>query len=309
MTYQADAQDFTSRASPPPARPWRQRARAAAREPLVHFLLLGAMLFWLYAVIVPPDPASRTIIVDQPKLLEYLQYRAKRFDAEGAEIALGRMTPEQREQLVSEYLEQEILYRQALRYGLDRDDDMIKQRIVQKSRFILEAGNRREPTEEELRSYYRNHLNDYTEPQRVTLTHVFFDRTLHGAATKRIAEAAVGSLNAQRAGFSDAREIGDRFPYLVNYVDRPGDYIAEHFGEPFVDEVLKRAPIGRWHGPVESQYGWHGVFVTGRKAAETLPFEQVQDDVARSFGEERAKQQRDESLAKLKRDYDIRIEL
>lgn len=290
------------------ARTRSKSLRAVAGEPLVHFLLLGGFLFILFAIFAPADTASRTIVVDRPALLEYLQYRAKRFDSEGAARMLDNMSEAQRDELVADYVDQEVLYRQAVRYGLDQDDDVIKQRMVQKSRFIVEAGGREEPEEAELRAYYREHIGDFSEPRRLTFTHVFFDAEQHGEGAQALARDAVSRLNARNVGFSDVHQIGDRFPYLVNYVERPLDYVAQHFGENFATEAVETGPADKWVGPWRSQHGWHAVMVTENIEPSAIPFEEVRSNVASALVEKETWGRREEAMKRLKRDYDIRVE-
>lgn len=282
--------------------------RNLLREPLVHFLALGGLLFGLHTALFPGDPASRTVTVNRWALLNYLQYRVKRFDTTDAEIAFNRLTGAEREQLVREYVEQELLYREAKRFGLDEGDDVIRQRMIQKARFVLSTADLTEPTTTQLRDYYRKHIADFTEPARLTFTHVFFDVGLHGAAAQMMAKDAVETLRTQRKEFSDTREMGDRFPYLINYVDRPTEYVLEHFGEDFAEEVAKDHPTDTWYGPLKSQFGWHAVLVTARDAAGPIPFDDVRSEVTSAFKEHRSRRQSELVMERLKRDYDIRID-
>jgi len=239
----------------------------------------------------------KTVVVDRKALLTYVQYRAKYFDPERAGRFLDGLGEADIHNLVDEYVRQEVLYREALALGLDRDDFVIRQRLIQKLSFI----NRDLTTEltkiadADVERYFETHRDDYVDPPYITFTHVFFDPR-HGGSDQAHAraEAKRTELNARRVPFSEGAREGDRFHYNVNYVERTVGEVAGHFGSAMAGAVFElEARDDYWHGPLESSYGYHLVMVTERSPGQRLEFtdvyDRVKDDARRALVEERQK--------------------
>src|SRR5262245_15864419 len=144
--------------------PWRVRLRQLAGHRLLHFIVLGAAIF---AVAPRPDTA-RDIALDRVTLTALEQAEAQRL---GAPV----LSPEQRATVAQRFLEDELLYREALRLGFDRNDAVVRQRLVQKVLFLAEdlVGVSRPATEEDLRAFYDATRAQWTKPATVSLVHVY----------------------------------------------------------------------------------------------------------------------------------------
>ena len=266
------------------------------REPLVHFLAAGGLLFAIYTLsphVQATAPSNRTIVVDEAALRNFLQYRSKAFETEYFTSELNAMTPEQRTELADQYVEEEMLYREARSLGLEQGDYVIRQRLVQKMRFLMDdlVNTGGTPDDAVLTDYLHRNKERYLVQPSTTFTHVFTDASTRGDAGARTqAERLTVQLNATHARFSDAPGYGDRFPFLQNYVERTADYIASQFGEEFVAALARIPPSETtWVGPIKSTHGYHVVLVTG-KADGRLPAlseirQQVQEDWALDRGE------------------------
>src|SRR5262249_12704541 len=153
---------------------------------------------------------------------------------------LDAMSPREREDLVRQYVEEETLYREAKALGLEQGDDVIRQRLIQKMRFLMDdlADTNAKPTDAVLGEYLQKNQQQYLIDASVTFTHVFFDVSVHGEkAAKALAEQMATRLNATHAAFNDAPKFGDRFPFLQNYVERTFDYVGSHFGNEFASDI------------------------------------------------------------------------
>lgn len=258
------------------------------REPLVHFLGAGLALFVLFGVVNSRSSSSEgdVITVDREALLSFIQYRIKAFDSEAAERRLGALSDEELERLVDDYVREEVLYREALALGLDRDDYVIRRRLVQKIEFITEgfAEATADVDEVELRRYFEAHRSDYYVEPYVTFTHVFFDAERRSRQDARtLAEKKLDQLNREGVPFSEAPKHGDRFVFHLNYVERTPDYVASHFGPEMARAVFAMEPNDFvWRGPFESEYGAHLVLLItnepGREPALAEIEDQVRDD-------------------------------
>jgi len=288
------------------------RGRQILREPLLHFLLAGVVLFAVFHLTSPVvrDPLSdKTITVDKEGLLNFLQYRSKAFETEYFTQQLDAMSPEERDSLVNQYIEEEMLYREAKALGLEQGDYVIRQRLVQKMRFLIDdltEGNAT-PDDAVLRQYLLKNKDVYTLEPSVTFTHVFVDSALHGdAIARQMAERLRNELNARGAGFNDAPRFGDRFPFHENYVERTLDYVQSHFGAEFVAELTKVAPSQkRWSGPLRSMHGYHIVLLTARTEARLPELSEIRAQVAEDWQRDRTQHARTQGLKRLESEYTI----
>lgn len=239
------------------------------RDPLLHFVVAAvAIHLWLSR---SGEIGARTIEVRRTDLHGVLQHRAGLYDAPRVAAAFEALPADRRQQLLQDFVRQEVLYREALARGLDKSDPVIRQRLVQQMELLLreEAVAAAAVSDEQVRTYFEAHRDAYGTPATVSFGHVFFDTQRHGAATRAKAEAELADLRRHDLRVEDALERGDRFPYQRNYADTVPAALVPELGEA-VAEALDAAPLGQWHGPVSSPLGWHLLRVTRRSAA-TLP--------------------------------------
>ncbi len=282
------------------------------REPLLHFLVAGVILFVIFGQTPrgKNEPSSdKTIVVDKQGLLNFLQYRSKAFETEYFTQELDKMSAEERQSLVDEYVEEEMLYREAKALGLEQGDYVIRQRVVQKMRYLIddltEGGTA--PDDAVLNDYLKKHKDIYTLEPSVTFTHVFVDSTLHSDSdAKQMAERLKAELNARNAAFNDAPQFGDRFPYFQNYVERTLDYVQSHFDAGFVAELAKLTPTDKkWSGPIKSVHGYHLVMLTGRTSAHLPELKEIRAQVAEDLQRDRTENARSKGLSRLANEYKI----
>jgi len=283
------------------------------REPLLHFVLAGAILFGAYALFAGVEPADndRTIVVDRRALLTFLQYRANAFAPETFGAALDGMTDAELDELVDAYIDEEVLYREARALGLEESDNIIRQRMVQKMSFLMAdvASTDLPANEAVIEAWFADNIDAYAIAPWVTFTHVFFDAQKRGEEGARAAaEAARRELNARKAGFNDAAGLGDSYPFLRNYVERTLEYVASHFGYEFVAELDGLEPSAEWQGPFRSAYGEHIVLLT-EKMERTLPaLEDVRDTVERDLATELSNDALKRMTRAIRDSYEIRID-
>jgi hypothetical protein len=285
------------------------------REPLVHFSLAGLILFAAYAVFEGDDQAADadTIIVDRRALLTFLQYRANAFDPETFGAALDAMTEQELNEVIDAYIEEEILYREALALRLDTSDNIIRQRMVQKMSFLLSdiAAIEDADDPEALESYFRDNIEAYAIQPWATFTHIFFDNEKRGTEGARTAaEAAKPEINASGRRFNDAPGFGDRFPYLRNYVERTLEFVASHFGYAFVAQIESVEPSAdEWQGPFESVYGQHLILMTERAKGAYPDLDDVRGTVERDLAAELSAQALAGITSRVRDRYNVQVEV
>ncbi|MCB2114065.1 MAG: peptidylprolyl isomerase [Parvularculaceae bacterium] len=263
--------------------------RELLKDPLVHFLGAGLALFALASLVKPAEADEKTIAVDRTALLEFIQYRSKAFEPATAAKILDSMNTAERKVLIDDFVREEALAREAQSMGLEANDYVIKQRMVRKAEFLVEAtAAPSEPSEDAIRNFYEANHSRYALPASATLTHVFIstehrDRNAARAQARSILE----TLRASNAGFNDATGYGERFIFHKNYVERTDDYITSQLGPEIGEAVFGAgAPLGEWTGPYPSQYGEHLVFIASRQAARAPALDEIRDIVSADLKEE-----------------------
>ena len=282
------------------------RLRRLVREPLVHFLVLGAGLFVLYALINPGAAARRTTRIEVgPDELAWItttwsqQYRRPPSDAE-------------LRSLVDDYVHDEVLYREALAMGLDRDDIIVKRRLVQKLGFLTEdVATQRPPTERELEQYFAANRERYRLPPRLTFTHIYFSTDLRGAAARADAEQVLARLSHAGAP-ARAPELGDRFMLQYDFAERSPDEIAQLFGGVFAESLFalppRQAPGGGWQGPLSSGFGVHLVRVVARTPGRMPELAEVLTAVRQDYDLQRRNEANARRYATLRGRYTVHID-
>jgi len=287
--------------------------RRILRDPLVHFLIAGGLLFALYAAFGPRDgrgAGQTTIVVDKPALLTYMQYRQQAFDPVYFDKQFDAMAPEQRRQLIDAYVREEAMTREARAMGLDNVDYVIRQRLVQKITFLVDGASHAQPAPSEaaLKAYYAKNADVYGRSESFTFTHVFVDNEVaHAGDRAELAAGLKDQLNARHAQFNDAPQYGDRFPYLVNYVGRSPDFVANQFGQDFLAALEKLQPSDKWQGPIKSDYGWHAVLLTKHEPAAQPPFAEVRQQVESDYANEQTTAYRNKAIGDLLTHYRVKL--
>jgi len=228
--------------------------KSLAREPLVHFLLLGAALFLLDAWARPAAaPAGATeIVVSEARVRNLAQTFGRTWQRPP--------TQEELDGLVESYVREEVFYREALALGLDRDDAIVRRRLQQKMEFVSEeAAALAKPTDEDLAKYLAANADAFRVEPRATFVQVYLDPQKRGAALDADAKRLLGTLNA--AGAVDPARSGDALMLLEpRYENASQSELARLFGAEFAALLMKQ-PTGTWSGPIRSGYGAHLVKV------------------------------------------------
>jgi len=279
------------------------------KQPLLHFLVLGALLFVVFEMTAGRGAESETtIVVDRDRLLEFMQFRSKSFDAERFDYILENMPEDRRQQLIDDYVREETLYREALALGLDANDYIIRQRLVQKVEYLARGFDA--PAEVDAEAFYEANLDRYLVPASATFTHVFvsFDNHPTREAAREVASELYKELNEQEITFAGALSYGERFAFHKNYVDRSQEFIASHFGEAFAVELFQ-LPLQVWSQPVESAYGLHLVMISKRSEGRTAGFEEVAQNVRFDAEQAAMRKRTEEAIREITGRYDVVVDL
>lgn len=270
------------------------------REPLVRFLVLGAGLFGLFALVGDGRPGPDERIVVTEETVAQLEQAWKRQWQRPP-------TPEELEGLIEDQIREEVFYREAMAMGLDKDDAIIRRRLAQKIELLSEdLAGKSEPSEADLEDFLRKHPDRFRLPVRFTFTHIYLDPDQRGDAARSDADLLLGRLEDQ-PGDIDVSGLGDRFMLQLRFIDRSEDEIGQLFGSRFSEDVMELAP-GRWLGPVESGYGIHLVFVHERSASRSPELDEVRDEVRMALFSTRRREAIDSLHDRLRDRYDIVVQ-
>src|SRR3954471_9646939 len=235
-----------------------------AREPLVHFLLVGAILFAAGETHHKSADAHRIVIT--PAHIAQIE---NRYVAQFGRRPNARIL----DRLIEDDVHDEILFRYGLALKLDREDEIGRRRIVQKTRFLLEDLHPpADPTDAQLDDYYRSHAQRYALPARATFSHVFF------ASAPDEGRARV-DLAALADGRRRASEVGGSFPDLYDFASYEPAQVYRLFGHTEFAESVFSVPEKQWLGPFRSTYGWHFLYVHVREPGQQLEFSAVRSRV------------------------------
>jgi PPIC-type PPIASE domain len=212
-------------------------------------------------------------------------------------------TVEESDRFVSDFVREEVLYREALALGLDRDDLVVRRRLVQKME-MLAIQEEPQVTESDLREFYAAHQADYIVPASATFRHVFFSSTARGAEAGSAAETALLRL---RDGEAPESVGGDRPPMPREMTEWTWAMVAERFGSGFAPSVFE-ASTGEWAGPVRSVYGYHLLLVVRRVEARVPDFAELADRVATDLDTARRIGALDRIYARVRDSYVVDIE-
>ena len=245
------------------------------REPLLHFIAAGALLF-LAGQAIRARPDTHRIVITPQREAQLANRYALQFGA--------RPDPAMMSELVKSDIHDEILFREGLALGLDKDDEIVRRRIIQKMQFLLEDLQvPPEPDVAQLQAYYRSHAAQYQLPSRATFSHIFFglDRGAENARSR--AQAALTTLVPEASAPERAPSLGDPFPDLYDFADYSRAQVEHLFGPTDFTTRVFSVPTGKWCGPFKSAYGWHLVYVQSRAAAREQPFAAVRDKVRADY--------------------------
>lgn len=248
------------------------------REPLLQFLLAGAMLFAAYAFLTPSTDRG-----DRSHRIELTPDDLRQMTV--AWLAQGRPAPtqEQMRNLVEARVREEILFREALALGLDTDDTIVKRRMVQKMEFLAEdLSDLREPTGTELESWFHQRAAGFAYPGRVTFRHLYFSPDRRGGEAQADAGRALARLAGAPEDAPEGAARADHFMFQDHYPERAPDQIAKEFGPKFARALFELEP-GAWRGPIESGFGWHLVWVESLTPGRVPLFEEVEPEVKQAW--------------------------
>jgi peptidyl-prolyl cis-trans isomerase C len=214
-------------------------------------------------------------------------------------------TPAQLEELISRYVREEIFVREAQALHLDKNDEIVRRRMVQKYEFLQsDLAVPKIPGAEVLQTWFDQHKARYLTPERVAFTQIYFSIDSQGqeAAKSRASKVLARLRNTQ---VSRAPELGDAFPGPADAGDLAPADAARLFGRSELSERLFTLPAGQWAGPYRSGYGWHLVYVSRHSAPSLPPSSAIHERVMADYLEEQRRVLNERSFDALRAKYRV----
>jgi hypothetical protein len=255
------------------------------RQPLLWFLCISGALFIADArtanqpetLVVTPAVRARIALLWQTQM--------------GTQPTTAEL-----DSLTNAWIEEEVLYREALRLGLDREDSIIRRRLVQKLNFIAESDPVGDPEEATLRAFYDRNIEDYTLPERLSFRQLTF----------RAEESASAALAAIAAG-ADPSSLGESTMLNRAYSYRSALDLNSTFGVGFATRI-DTAAENDWQGPLRSSFGYHLLLLTGLEPRQPTPYDAARDKVLDDYVQASKQGARQRYIERLIEDTEIRRE-
>lgn len=255
------------------------------REPLIHFCLLGGLIFAVDHVMHPPGRDEKTIVVTKAMQQAFI----KNFSEDGDKDP----TDEQLKNMIDNWVGSEILYREGKALGIDKGDNVFRDRIAFKLQLLVfDQVQLEKPSEAQLRAHFEKYRSRFDQPEQVSFL-------LTPATDEATARRQFADMQAER----ESADLRDRTRVFPN---RPIDTLAQSFGESFRTALLAM-PIGEWH-VIEAKDGWRIARLDAHRPAVPASFEAVQDEVRKMWGTDETRRRAWEAVNRLKLNYTVKIE-
>jgi PPIC-type PPIASE domain len=221
------------------------------------------------------------------------------------------MSQDERNQLTSAYIREEVLVREAKARGLDQGDSVLRQHLAQKMATQLVSAPAKEPTDAELQQYLDAHSAEYRQAPTASFTQVFLDTAKRGERRgERVARRMLYLLNRAHATAADSSRYSDAFPHEYAYLQASSAKLTEHFGNQFVS-ALAQLPVDnvKWQGPLRSDLGWHLVLLSAQTTDTVPPLDAVRKQVSADLRRTRQRELQEQATRALIKQYQVQVQV
>ena len=267
------------------------------KEPLLHFLIIGALIFIIFSSVNKDEiiVSDNKIVVTAAEIERLSDNWSKKWKRPPTEAEL--------QGLVDSYIREEVYYREALALGLDQYDTILRRRLMQKMEFLSnDLAELNQPDDTELNKFFLDHQDKYELPARVTFTHIYFSLDKRGAKAVEDAKSVLSGLNALRAP-----DRGDNFMLQYDFVQESPFEVERLFGNVFAEKLFQ-SEINTWQGPIESGYGIHLVRINEKIDARMPELASVIKKVRTDWMFEQKQKMNREIYERFKERYEIVVE-
>jgi len=273
--------------------------RTLLREPLLHFLLIGAALFLFYNLQNEGRIDNERIVINKAQINHLVTLWKKKRQRPPTQIEL--------EGMIQQQIREEVMVREALAMGLEKNDSLIRRRLAQKIEFITsDLAALAEPSEADLSNYLSTHTDEFTLPARLDFVQVYINPEKHEANTQEYINNLRNELS-QDGENSDITTLGDSL-----MLEQQHEQVTEHdvtrlFGKEFASKIFT-LPVGSWQGPVQSGYGFHLIILSNKTENKLPELEAVREKVRLEWQAQQRQDMDKVFYESLRQRYEITIE-
>ena len=269
-------------------------------EPLLHFLLIGVSIFLLYSLQNEGyDNDNNQIVITKGSIDRLISLWEKKRQRPPTQTELKGMIEQQ--------IHEEVMYREALTMGLDKNDAIVRKRLAQKVEFISsDIAAMAEPSDEELKRFLNTHHKKFEIPASLSFEHIYFNPDKRNAQTEPDALMLLGELKLSDVTV-ETHTAGDSFMMGQQYDEITEYGVSRIFGQDFAAELFT-LNVGNWQGPVRSGYGTHLIRISSKTPAQAVKLNTVRDKVRDEWQAEQRQSMNKIFYESLRQRYDIVIE-
>jgi len=267
------------------------------KEPLLHFLIIGAMIFVLFSIVNKEEDtvSGNKIVVSTAEIERLSNNWSKKWNRPPTETELKG--------LVDSYIKEEVYYREALALGLDQNDTVVRRRLMQKMEFLSnDLADLNTPDESTLNQFFLDNQEKYKLPARVSFTHIYFSLDKRGAKAFEDAKSVLSGLNVLRAP-----EKGDSIMLQYDFDQETPFEVERLFGKVFANQLFT-LETNTWQGPIKSGYGIHLVRISEKIDARMPELASAIEKVRTDLMFEQRQKMNKEIYERFKERYEIVVE-
>jgi peptidyl-prolyl cis-trans isomerase C len=264
------------------------------RQPLLHFLLMGGVIFTLHATIANPDQQTQNIVVSPAQIQRMSELWSKTWGRQPGDSEL--------QGLIQEHIKEEVYYREALKLGLDNNDIVIRRRLRQKMEFIVTPESLFEsPSEQQLQDYLDSHAEQFSRSATFSYEQIYFGSEQTVELTQALQQLRRG------AEPSEVRQLGQQISLPSGQNDVADWQISKIFGSQFY-AALNGLASGQWDGPIKSGFGLHLVKITHKQQPAAPTLNEVRKDVSGRWADQQRKLTQQQALSAMLENYTVQID-
>ncbi len=276
--------------------------RGLFREPLLHFLIAGALIFALVTLFdrsTNTSVSGNRIQVAAPEIQRLREVWTRQWG--------HAPDSSQMKSLVDDYIREEVLYREALASGLDKDDTIIRRRLVEKMEFLSQELASTTPSEEDLQKYFQQNREKFRTPEQVAFSHIYFSISKRGLASEKDARSVLTRLSSGPTPSALGSSFGDSFMLQSEYPLQTQQQIKELFGDEFARKLFL-VDTSAWTGPIQSGYGFHVVRISQKLESRIPELAEVRNQVRTDFQNRRLQVASQAFYDRVRKRYHVEID-
>jgi len=268
------------------------------KEPFVHFIFIGIALFFLYGLVNDKTISKNTILINDFDITNIIARWEMQWNRPPTEVEL--------QNLINLKVKQEIFYQEALKMNLDHNDEIIKRRLAQKMKFLSnDIASLKDPTDEELQQYFKDHADKYIGPYSYSLYQITFSPDKR---ENNFNDALETIKQYPNATFKEMKDKGDKLPFFYFFDEVTTNELGLQFGSRFPEALLNKE-INKWIGPIPSGFGHHLVFITKITEPQLPEFNSIKKDIINDYEYDYQKEINELIYTELKKKYTIEFDI